>query len=75
MRTPDPAEIICVSPLAIGGQFFRPPNVLVVILRVVTKLLRQVTLAIVYPRVKWIGTSGGVEFPIARVLAVYHEFG
>lgn len=48
-RTPDVAVIVRLDPVAIGGEIFAAPNVLVVILIVVLESLREVALAVSNP--------------------------
>ena len=67
--SPDPAKVVGVSPVAIGIEIFRAPNVLVVILDVVTQPLREIALAIVDPIVNRVECGGGVQFPVAGVIA------
>jgi hypothetical protein len=56
--------------LPIRGELFRPPNVIVVILDVITEPLREVAFAIIHPLIVRIARSGGEKIPIAGVLAV-----
>jgi hypothetical protein len=50
-RMPDPAVISRVSPVAIDIKIFTTPNVSIVILRVITQPLCQVTLAFLHPEI------------------------
>ena len=45
MRTPDPAVVVRVGPVAIGIEIFRTPNVVIVVLNIVAKTLGQVSFA------------------------------
>ncbi len=66
---PNPAVVVGVGPLAIRIQVFSAPNVLVEILRVVTETLREILLALTYPLVEGVASTGGKQVPIARVVA------
>jgi hypothetical protein len=69
IRPPGPTEVIRVSPIAIRRQIFRAPDILVVILHVVLKPLREKTLAVVDPIVDSVGRSGSDQIPIARTVS------
>jgi hypothetical protein len=73
MRLPNPTEVIRVAPVAIRRQLFRAPNVFVVIIRAVTKPLREVTFAIVHPLVNRIRRSRK-KLPVACSVAIDDEF-
>jgi hypothetical protein len=49
MRSPDPAVVVCIYPIAISVEIFGAPEVVIVVLDVITKTLGQVALAIVNP--------------------------
>jgi hypothetical protein len=49
VRTPDPSIFLCVFPVAVRIQFFRAPDVIVIVLIVVIKALRQVAFSVVNP--------------------------
>src|SRR5262245_40311592 len=46
---PDPSVVGCVGPIAIRIEILSTPHVLVVVLRVVTKVLSKITLTFRYP--------------------------
>jgi len=69
LRSPDPAVVGRVSPIAVCVEIFGAPNVFIIVLGVVTKTLGQVTLAIVHPFVDCVARCVGNELPVARVVA------
>jgi hypothetical protein len=74
MWPPDPAVIIRVSPIAVCIQIFSSPDVLVVILNVVSETLGQVALTIVDPLVNYIERCVGCEVPVAGVVTRHDQF-
>jgi hypothetical protein len=74
MRLPNPTEVGRVGPLPVSGKVFCPPNVIVVILVVVTKSLREVAFAIVQPIIIRIPRNGGEKIPVANVLTLHDQF-
>src|SRR5688572_7605328 len=69
VRTPDPAVILAVNPLAVRAQFFGAPQVLVEILVVVTQPRREITLTLVYPLVVRVARARGEQVPITGGVA------
>jgi len=65
MRSPDPAIVGRVSPIAVGIKIFSSPYVLVVILNVVPETLRQIALAVVDPFVNRVEPCIRCELPVA----------
>ena len=59
MRSPDPAVVGRVSPIAVCVEVFGTPNVFIIVLGVVTKTLSKVTLAVVYPFVDCVARCAG----------------
>jgi hypothetical protein len=73
-RSPNPAVICRVIPVTIGVEIFGPPNVLIVILRVVSQTLRKILFAIADPVVDCIKIARD-KFPIAGVVTFDDQFG
>jgi hypothetical protein len=73
-RSPDPAKIVSVIPVAVSIEIFCAPNVLIEILDVVFEFLRQIFLALAHPIVNSIPWAGCKKFPVAGVFAVDDEF-
>ena len=66
-RTPNPAEVVRVEPVAVGIEIFSTPNVLVEILNVVAESLGEIPFPIPNPIVGCVGWCGSEEFPVAGV--------
>ena len=75
MRSPDPAVVVRVGPVAIGIKIFAAPNIAVVILRVVTKPLGEETLAVTDPVVPGVCSVGRDELPVTIIGAFDDELG
>jgi hypothetical protein len=74
MRPPDPAVVVHVGPAAIGIEVFGAPNIIVIVLNVITKTLGQVAFAIVHPVVPGVRHIRRDEFPVTRIRAFSHKF-
>jgi len=73
-RLPDPAKVVRVEPIAIGIEFLRAPDVLVVILNIPSETLCEMALALFYPIVDGIRHVSGEQFPIPGILSVSDEY-
>jgi hypothetical protein len=63
-RSPGPAIVAGVGPIAIGIEIFRAPNVFIVVLRLITQTLRKVFFAVFYPVVDPVAVIGN-KVPVA----------
>src|SRR5215213_884095 len=76
-RTPDPAVIIRIRPVAISVQLFRAPHFLIVVAvtPIVVELRDEDALAFIHPRVPRIECCDAIHLPIASVRAVRDQLG
>src|SRR6476659_1039839 len=72
-RMPNPAVVGRVGPVAIGIQIFTTPNVTVVVLRVITQSLGQITLAFLDPVIPGVGSVCGDKLPITSFVTFDHK--
>jgi hypothetical protein len=74
VRTPNPAEVGRVIPIAVGLEIFRAPNILVVVLDVVFESLGKIAFPVVDPFVRGIERCRDEKLPVAGGGAVGNEF-
>jgi hypothetical protein len=74
MWPPRPAIRTGLGPLAVIVEILGAPNILIEVLVVVSKTLRQITLTIADPFVDGVTRCGGEQVPISSVLAGDDEF-
>jgi hypothetical protein len=74
VRSPNPAVLVCLGPIAVGFELFGAPNRFVKVLDVVFESLRKVLFAIADPGVDRIARRSGNEVPVAGVLAGDDQF-
>jgi hypothetical protein len=75
MRSPDPAIVGRVSPIAVCIEILCAPNVFIIVLGVVAKPLSQITLAVVYPFVDCVARCIGNELPVSCVVTRHYKLG
>ena len=74
MRTPDPAVLVSLGPIAIGFELFRAPRRFIEIPDIVLVSLGQVLFATADPGIDRVARRGGDEFPVAGVIAGDNQF-
>jgi len=75
MRSPDPAVVGRVTPIAVCIEILGAPNVFIIVLGVVAKSLSQITLAVVYPFVNCVALCIGNKLPVSCVVTRNDKFG
>jgi hypothetical protein len=75
VRSPDPAVVGRVSPIAVCIEILCTPNVVIIVLGVVAKALSQITLAVVYPFVNCVARCIGHELPVSCVVTRHDKLG
>jgi hypothetical protein len=75
VRSPDPTVVRRVSPIAVRIEILGTPNVVIIVLGVVTKALSQITLAVVYPFVNCVAGCIGNKLPVSSVVTRHDKLG
>jgi hypothetical protein len=73
IRPPGPTEVVRVSPITVRRQVLRAPDILVVIVHVVLKSLREKTLTIIDPIINRVRRGGDDQIPIARIVSTDNQ--
>jgi hypothetical protein len=72
---PDPTIVTRVGPGSVRIKIFGSPNIVVVILNIVTKSLGQVSFTIIDPAIPRISGGSIKQLPVTRIGTVEDEFG